>query len=70
MQVKFKKRWRDYNAGDVTQIDDQKTLTALLGTDMIYPPPSRRLVKPVKKKPAVKKAATKKSAAVKKAVKK
>jgi len=70
MQVKLKKNWREYTAGDVINIDDQKTLTSLLGTDMIYKPSRRRLVKPIKKKPVKKKAVVKKTTATKSAVKK
>jgi len=68
MQVKLRKNWRGYNAGDVIDVTDQKILTGLLGFDMIYKPSRRRLVK--KAKPAVKKTTTKKTTVAKTAVKK
>lgn len=54
MEVKFKKRWREYNKGDtkdlielaaLCKIDEQLVLTRLLALDAIEFPGKRQLVK-------------------------
>ncbi len=58
MEVKFKKRWREYNKGDtedlvelaaLCKIDEQTILTRLLALDVIEFPGKRYLVKPTPK---------------------
>jgi hypothetical protein len=55
LEIKFKKRYRDYNRGDVLEVTDQRLLTRLLVLDVIEFPGKRYLVKPAKKKVAAKK---------------
>jgi len=64
MEIKFKKRYRDYNKGDTQELvelaalyktGEQKMLTRLLTLDAIEFPGKRYLVKPAKKKVAAKK---------------
>ena len=68
LEIKFKKRYRDYNKGDVIELievaaqygtEEQKMLTRLLSLDVIEFPGKRILVKPAKKKIAAKKPAPK-----------
>jgi len=64
MEIKFKKRYRDYNKGEVQElielaaqykVGEQRMLTRLLTLDAIEFPGKRYLVKPAKKKVAAKK---------------
>lgn len=58
LEVKFKKRWRDFNKGDTEElvelaalykVDEQLMLTRLLALDVIEFPGQTRLVKPTPK---------------------
>jgi len=79
MEIKFKKRYRDYNKGDVQElielaaqykVGEQRMLTRLLALDAIEFPGKRYLVKPAKKKVAAKKPTPKGTAKKAEAVKK
>ncbi len=65
LEVKFKKRYRDFNKGDTLEVTDQKILTRLLRLDAIEFPGQTRLVKPTPKG-AAKKAPVKKKPVAKK----
>jgi len=54
MEVKFKKRYMDFNKGDTLEVTEQLMLTRLLALDVIEFPGQRQLVKPTPKRTAKK----------------